>query len=89
MAEIGGKRREPLFDVDPVAIPAEKRPNGEAMPEVVQPRAMTGADRTQAHASRQGVEREMNLATVEPVTTARDVYFKLMCLTCMEKETSL
>jgi hypothetical protein len=35
VAEVGRKRREPLLDIDPLVIPAEKRPDSEAMPEVV------------------------------------------------------
>ena len=67
MAEVGGQHRQPSLRVFPFAISTGQHIDCEAMPEVVQPRAMTGADRTQAHAPRQGVEREMNLATVEPV----------------------
>lgn len=37
MTKVGGKRRKLLLDVDPVAIPAEKCADGEAMPEIVQP----------------------------------------------------
>lgn len=37
MTKVGGKRRKLLLDVDPVAIPADKCADGEAMPEIVQP----------------------------------------------------
>jgi hypothetical protein len=32
MTEVGGKRRKLLLDIGPVAIPAQKRSDGEAMP---------------------------------------------------------
>ena len=35
MTEVGGEHRELLFDIEPLAMPAEKRPDSEAMPEVV------------------------------------------------------
>jgi hypothetical protein len=35
VTEIGGKHRELLLDIDPIAIPVEKHPDGEAMPKVV------------------------------------------------------
>jgi uncharacterized protein with von Willebrand factor type A (vWA) domain len=35
VTEIGGKHRKLLLDIDPLAIPVEKRSDGEAMPKVV------------------------------------------------------
>jgi len=42
---VGGKRRELLLDIDSFATPVEKRPDGEAMPEVVyaRPGVIAGA----------------------------------------------
>lgn len=55
MTEIGGKQREPLFDIDPLAMPAEKRPDSEAMPEVVyaRPGVIAGARRPISRDKRQ------------------------------------
>ena len=57
VTEVGGKRRELLFDVAPLAIPAEKRPDGEAMTEVVHARAGVIALASQADLAGQAKTR--------------------------------
>jgi hypothetical protein len=48
VTEVGGKRRKLLLDIDPLAIPTEKGPDGEAMPEIVHPRPAMLAGAPQA-----------------------------------------
>ena len=48
MANIGGKRRKLLLDIDAFAIPTQQRTDGESVPEVVhtRPRMITGGAQT-------------------------------------------
>src|SRR6266480_5425988 len=55
------KDRELLLDIDPLAIPAEKRPDGEAMPEVVHPRPGVIAQASQTDLARQAPENTMDI----------------------------
>ena len=61
MAEVGGKHRELLLDIDLLAIPAEKRPDGEAMPEVVYARPGVVARASQPDIAGQAPENTMNI----------------------------
>ena len=61
MTEVGGKHRELLLDIDPLAIPAEKRPDGEAMPEVVHPRPGVIVRPSQTDLAGQLPENPMNI----------------------------
>jgi len=61
VTEVGGKCWEFLFDIDPFAIPAEKRPDSEAMPEVMYARSGVIARRSQADLARQAPENAMNI----------------------------
>ena len=61
MAEVGGKHRELLFDIDPLTIPAEKRLDGEAMPEVVYARPGVIARASQTDLAGQAPEDAMHI----------------------------
>jgi hypothetical protein len=61
VTEVGGKHRELLLDIDPLAIPAEKRPDGEAMPKIVYARPGVIARAPQADLAGQAPENTMNI----------------------------
>ena len=61
MTEVGGKHREPLFDIEPLVIPAEQRPDSEAMPEVVYARPGVIARASQTDLAGQAPENTMNI----------------------------
>jgi hypothetical protein len=61
VTEVGGKHRELLLDIDPWAMPDEKRPDGEAMPEVVYARSGVVARASQTDLAGQTPEDPMNI----------------------------
>ena len=61
VTEIGGKHRKLLLDIDPLAIPFEKRPDGEAMPKVVYTRPGVIARASQTDLAGQAPENTMNI----------------------------
>jgi hypothetical protein len=72
VTEVGGERRELLLDVDPLAIPAEKRPDGEAMPEVVHARSGVIAWAPQTDLAGQAPEDTMNILMQQSTTALGD-----------------
>ena len=61
MAEVGGEHRELLFDIESLVMPAEKRPDREAMPEVVYARPGVIAGASQTDLAGQAPENTMNI----------------------------
>lgn len=72
MPEAGRKQRHLASWILARPIPPRQGLNSQAMPEVMQPGPLARADRAQARAARQRVERSMNMAAVEPIASARD-----------------
>lgn len=60
------------FDIDPPAIPAEKRPDGEAVPEVVHARPGVIARTSQPDLARQAPEDTMNILMQQSTTALGD-----------------
>jgi hypothetical protein len=61
VAEVGGEHRELLFDIEPLAMPAEKRPDSEAMSEVVYARPAVIAGASQTDLAGQAPENTMDI----------------------------
>jgi len=61
VTEVGGKHGELPLDIDPLAIPAEERTDGEAMPQVVDARPSVITRASQADLAGQAPENTMNI----------------------------
>jgi hypothetical protein len=72
VTKIGGKRGELLLDIDPLAILAEKRPDGEAIPEVVDARPGVIARPAQTNLAGQPPENTMNILVEQPTAALGD-----------------